>query len=213
MTKKWLSAILVAVAMILFVSLATPRADGILLTGYFTDDNGNTFEGDIDAIAAAGITRGCNPPTNNHYCPNDNVDRGQMAAFLRRALELPFVTLQLPVGSHAAMSCSKDGERCTLTVDLTANRVYLIQEGLYQVTPASSEEQAQFDSTSTSFTLTLDGSEVALDELDPSGVGNVTERRWQRNMTFPAGTHTLVGRWRWDGNLIQTNTLTLRVGG
>ncbi len=52
----------------------------------FTDDNGHIFENDIAALAAAGITRGCNPPTNDRYCPDDPVTRGQMAAFLHRAL-------------------------------------------------------------------------------------------------------------------------------
>src|SRR5690606_16782609 len=51
----------------------------------FDDDNGNVFEGDIDRLATAGVTRGCNPPTNNNFCPDDNVTRGQMAAFLVRA--------------------------------------------------------------------------------------------------------------------------------
>ena len=36
-------------------------------------------------LAQAGITRGCNPPTNDRFCPTDFVTRGQMAAFLRRA--------------------------------------------------------------------------------------------------------------------------------
>jgi hypothetical protein len=53
----------------------------------FTDDDGSVFEGDINALAAAGITRGCNPPDNDEYCPDDNVTRGQMASFLVRALE------------------------------------------------------------------------------------------------------------------------------
>jgi hypothetical protein len=52
----------------------------------FIDDNGNTFENDIDKLATAGVTKGCNPPTNNMYCPDDFVTRGQMAAFLHRAL-------------------------------------------------------------------------------------------------------------------------------
>ncbi len=55
--------------------------------GTFTDDTG-IFETNIEALAAAGITRGCNPPTNDRYCPNDPVTRGQMAAFLNRALDL-----------------------------------------------------------------------------------------------------------------------------
>ena len=55
----------------------------------FIDDDWSVFESDIEALAAAGITRGCNPPDNDRFCPNDPVTRGQMAAFLHRALTLP----------------------------------------------------------------------------------------------------------------------------
>jgi hypothetical protein len=34
-----------------------------------------------------GITVGCNPPGNTNYCPDDNVTRGQMAAFMKRLAE------------------------------------------------------------------------------------------------------------------------------
>ena len=49
----------------------------------FTDDNGSIFEDDIDKLAAAGVTKGCGL---NLFCPDDFVTRGQMAAFLHRAL-------------------------------------------------------------------------------------------------------------------------------
>ncbi len=52
----------------------------------FTDDDGSIFETDIERLAAAGITRGCNPPDNDLFCPDETVTRGQMAAFLVRAL-------------------------------------------------------------------------------------------------------------------------------
>jgi len=52
----------------------------------FTDDDGSIFEADIERLAAAGITKGCNPPTNDLFCPEDKVTREQMAAFLVRAL-------------------------------------------------------------------------------------------------------------------------------
>ncbi|MDJ0497872.1 MAG: S-layer homology domain-containing protein [Acidimicrobiia bacterium] len=52
----------------------------------FVDDDGSTFEDDIERLAEAGITAGCNPPANDMYCPDKPVTRGQMAAFLRRAL-------------------------------------------------------------------------------------------------------------------------------
>lgn len=57
--------------------------------GTFVDDDGNTHEGSIEAIAAEAITLGCNPPVNDRYCPRDEVTRGQMAAFFVRALDLP----------------------------------------------------------------------------------------------------------------------------
>jgi len=52
----------------------------------FIDDNTSIFESDIDRLATAGITMGCNPPTNDRYCPDNYVTRGQMAALLHRAL-------------------------------------------------------------------------------------------------------------------------------
>jgi hypothetical protein len=56
--------------------------------GSFVDDDGNIHEGGIEAIAADGVTSGCNPPVNNRYCPGQTVTRGQMAAFIVRALDL-----------------------------------------------------------------------------------------------------------------------------
>jgi hypothetical protein len=52
----------------------------------FTDDDGSAFETDIEKLAAAGITKGCNPPTNDRFCPDGKVTREQMAAFLVRAM-------------------------------------------------------------------------------------------------------------------------------
>lgn len=56
--------------------------------GTFSDDDGTIHEGSVEAIAAEGITKGCNPPTNDLFCPLGTVTRGQMAAFLVRALGL-----------------------------------------------------------------------------------------------------------------------------
>ena len=57
-------------------------------TNHFVDDNGHVLEGAINRIADRGITLGCNPPTNNRFCPNDGVTRAQMAGMLTRALGL-----------------------------------------------------------------------------------------------------------------------------
>lgn len=55
---------------------------------WFEDDDNSVFENDIDRIAAAGITRGCNPPANTEFCPEQPVTRAEMATFLVRALGL-----------------------------------------------------------------------------------------------------------------------------
>lgn len=57
--------------------------------GQFRDDEGSKHERDIEKIYAEGITKGCNPPANDRYCPKDDVSRGAMAAFIRRTLGLP----------------------------------------------------------------------------------------------------------------------------
>src|SRR5215213_4560794 len=54
---------------------------------------------DINTIAAAGITAGCNPPMNSLYCPGDFVRRDQMASFLTRGLpRIAVSTTVLPGG-------------------------------------------------------------------------------------------------------------------
>ena len=63
-------------------------AFGLPPGGTFIDDDDNVHEGYIEAIAAEGITTGCNPPLRDRYCPEQTVTRGQMAAFLVRALDL-----------------------------------------------------------------------------------------------------------------------------
>ena len=52
-------------------------------TDFFTDDEGSQHEDNINRVAAAGITLGCAP---GRFCPNGIVTRGQMAAFLHRAM-------------------------------------------------------------------------------------------------------------------------------
>ncbi len=53
---------------------------------YFTDDDGQTFEGAINAIAEAGHHRRLRAGS---VLPQRSVSRGQMAAFLVRALDIP----------------------------------------------------------------------------------------------------------------------------
>ena len=65
----------------------------------YVDDDNSIFELAIDRLGTAGITQGCNPPVSDRFCPEDNVTRGQMAAFLTRALGLTPINPPPPAGS------------------------------------------------------------------------------------------------------------------
>ena len=59
------------------------RLDPALPAG-FADIGGNRHEAAIDALADAGITRGCSAEPLQ-FCPDRATTRGQMAVFLERA--------------------------------------------------------------------------------------------------------------------------------
>jgi hypothetical protein len=50
-------------------------------TGFSDVSTANPFHDDIAWLADTGVTKGC---SSTQFCPNDNVTRGQMAAFLHR---------------------------------------------------------------------------------------------------------------------------------
>ncbi len=81
--------LVLTVALLMSTLSAGANAAELPPGGTFLDDDFSAHEPAIEAIAAAGITKGCNPPLNNLFCPKDPVTRGQMAAFLVRALDLP----------------------------------------------------------------------------------------------------------------------------
>ncbi len=190
------------------------RALGLPISAknWFTDDDNSLFEDDINAIADAGITKGCSLQPTPTYCPLGAVTRGEMAAFLRRSLALPSSVIQISIGDQPALNCSGTGETCSLTVDVDAQRPYLIREGLFQVLPATVEETAELNGSGTRFTLTLDGSGQELVSLPVSEEGNFAFRRWEHPFSFTAGTYTLVGTWYWASLQIQKTTVTIRAG-
>ncbi len=76
-SRRWL--VLLAVLAVVAIPTAVMAAGGT-----FTDDETSIFEADIEWMAATGVTKGCNPPTNDNFCPDDAVSRGSMAAFMHR---------------------------------------------------------------------------------------------------------------------------------
>ena len=83
-------------------TLELPVGDGRTFVDVPAD---SPFRDDIDRLATAGITVGCNAPVNDRFCPRDRVSRMQTASFLTRAFALPegdarFVDVE-PTSVHA----------------------------------------------------------------------------------------------------------------
>ncbi len=65
--------------------LTTGLATAVVASNVFTDvPDSNQFHSSISWMSENEVTRGCNPPDNDQYCPDDDVSREQMAAFMRR---------------------------------------------------------------------------------------------------------------------------------
>jgi hypothetical protein len=74
------------IAATLALIIAVPVA--VIAVHSFDDvPDSNQFHESIAWMQENGITIGCNPPANTLYCPEDNVSRQQMAAFMRRLAE------------------------------------------------------------------------------------------------------------------------------
>lgn len=70
------------VAAFIVRALDLPRPDGSV----FEDIDESRFAAEIEALAAADITSGC---TEDRFCPERYLTRGQMASLLARAFDLP----------------------------------------------------------------------------------------------------------------------------
>ncbi len=75
-TTKLLIMVSVAVLVVPVVAVASHQFKDVPASNIFHDD--------IAWLADNGITKGCNPPASDAYCPSDNVTREQMSAFLHR---------------------------------------------------------------------------------------------------------------------------------
>lgn len=85
------------------IVIAAPLA--VIATDAFTDvPESNVHHDDIAWLKDAGVTAGCNPPTNTEYCPGDPVLRQQMASFMRRLAENQVVDAATAVTAEDAQT-------------------------------------------------------------------------------------------------------------
>jgi len=96
--KRWARIALIVGVTALIVAPLTAVA-----TDAFSDvPNSHTHHGDITWLKDAEVTKGCNPPANTQYCPDDNVTRAQMATFMRNLAENQVVDAATAVTAESA---------------------------------------------------------------------------------------------------------------
>src|SRR5690554_2718261 len=66
------------------LAMLTATAATAAVAGFKDVPDDHLFATEIEWLAGNDITRGCNPPENDMFCPDGYVTRGQMAAFLYR---------------------------------------------------------------------------------------------------------------------------------
>ena len=74
--------------------------------------NDNIFHEDIAWLADNNVTKGCNPPANDMFCPDDEVTRQQMAAFMKR-LATGQVVDAAALQGHTAQDLTSDAYALT----------------------------------------------------------------------------------------------------
>jgi hypothetical protein len=114
--------------LVVVLLLALVFAAPVLAFDRFTDVGPGVHHDDISAIAAAGITQGCNPPDNTLYCPADFVRRDQMGSFLARVAGL---------GANPPVANADKLDGLDSTAFLQAGDYSVMQQGPWQVQGSS----------------------------------------------------------------------------
>ncbi len=119
MSRTTRTVLVAVVALALIVPIAALASDR------FTDvPDSNVFHDDIMWLADAEVTLGCNPPTNDEFCPSDNVTREQMAAFMKRLAVNQVVDAATAIHSE--------------TADIAGTAHEAVRDGLVTLTGTSS---------------------------------------------------------------------------
>jgi hypothetical protein len=113
-------------------------------TDYFDDDNGHASEKGINALAEAGVTRGCG---DRRFCPDRNLTRGEMSSLIAGAMHwklpgntYPYVDLDESPYGRSTKSLARRGalEPCNPPLDtrLCPERIVARDEAVFSLTSA-----------------------------------------------------------------------------
>jgi hypothetical protein len=125
LSLRWTFAIVVATLVMLL-----PIVANAAVSRYVDVPDSNVFVHDIEWMADAGITRGCNPPSNDMFCPDAFVTRGQMAAFMHRFADIVVLDDEALSVTHdmivdGAVDSAKTWDEPGIAVNVTAQQTFM----------------------------------------------------------------------------------------
>ena len=124
-----------------FLAKAIPLAP---IAGEVFADVDSVHEENINAIAAEGITLGCDSE-GTLYCPDDDVRRDQMATFLGRALTLPEIVVPDASSPELALISASMGGALYGTSPTGDSRLFVVEKvGTIAVFEADVEKAEKF---------------------------------------------------------------------
>ena len=181
-------------------------------SGPFTDVSGAHLD-NVNAIAAAGITLGCNAE-GTLFCPELEVTRAQMASFLARGLGLDPIDLPTPIHllGHEGV-CTGSTPSCSASTSVARDDSYYILEGWFYDLPFEDDDGADFVADDTGLILSIDG--VGISETVPIPATNYfgTMVRLEGVVLddLEPGVHTILATWVWNGTSRHTAEVELTV--
>jgi hypothetical protein len=138
MLRRGKPVLALCAALIIALPLTVIAADG------FTDvPDSNIHHDDIAWLRDSGVTRGCNPPANTRYCPDQNVTRAQMASFLRRLAENQVVNAATAPGT--LLSYDVLDVSCTSLNPLTSTYAKVADVGTFELVADDSLVKVTFN--------------------------------------------------------------------
>lgn len=183
-------------------------------TGPFTDVTGTHLR-NVNAIAAAGITLGCNAE-GTLFCPEREVIRAQMASFLARGLGLEPVALPKPIHLLALEgTCAGETPACSATAAVGGADAFYILEGWFYRLPFDDGDDAAFNSDATAVVVEIDGEELGeLTRLPVTDLFGTMVRLEGIILTeLEPGQHVVNATWLWDGDVRYRSEVTVTVSG
>lgn len=172
----------VSITTVIALVLTTGVSTAVIAAHNFTDvPDSNTFHEDIEWLAENKVTIGCNPPDNTQFCPDDNVTREQMSAFMRRLSQTFGAVGEQVTGFSSPIDVTETTYTELLTVDVTPKAEATVLLNAHANIEVAAGEEGRFEVI------------IARDSCTGTIVGSGTWRVHQDETAFPTTTLSITG--------------------